>query len=120
MFTKDTNQRVRPPGQGQAINASDLRKILALILQCVKGGRGIQVQRVGQSVIVSQQAGTRGGGGGGGGRQVFYTASSKANLEAYTGVVVYARGRVISGADNGVDYIRNVDNDGWVATNRLE
>jgi hypothetical protein len=119
MFTKDTNQRVRPPGQGQAINASDLRKILALILQCVKGGRGIQVQRVGQSVIVSQQAGTRGGGGGGG-TQGDYTAASRALLDAYTGVVVYARGRVTAGADNGTAYIRNPDNDGWVALNRLE
>jgi hypothetical protein len=119
MFTTDTNQRVKAPGQGQAIIASDLRKILALILQCVMGGRGINVQRVGQSVIVSQQAGTRGGGGGGG-TQGDYTAASRALLDAYTGVVVYARGRVTAGADNGTAYIRNPDNDGWVALNRLE
>jgi hypothetical protein len=118
MFTKDTNQRVRPPGQGQAINASDLRKILALILQCVKGGRGIQVQRVGQSVIVSQQAGTRGGGGGGGG-QIWYTATTKAGL-TNTDVAETALGRVTAGAQQGMVCVRNAANNGWNALNFFE
>jgi hypothetical protein len=120
MFTKDTNQRVRPPGQGQAINASDLRKILALILQCVKGGRGIQVQRVGQSVIVSQQAGTRGGGGGGG-QVIWYTATTKAGLpDAADGIISTALGRVTAGAQQGMCCVRHPTTDDWVSFTHLE
>lgn len=120
MHAKDTNQRVRPPGQGQAINASDLRKMLALILQCVKGGRGIQVERVGQSIIVSQQAGTRGGGGGGTGGVGTWckTATTKAGLEEPVSEVYF--GRVTSGADEGMMCVRNPDNDGWNAFTHFE
>lgn len=78
-----------------------------------------RLRELNQKVKMSRRAAV-GGGGSGDDTQIFYTAASKALLETYTGVVVYARGRVISGDDNGVDYIRNLDNDGWVATNRLE
>lgn len=61
-----------------------------------------------------------GGGGAGTSVQVDYTAASKTLLEDYTGVVDYARGRVTDGADKGVVYVRNPDNDGWDALNRLE
>lgn len=52
--------------------------------------------------------------------QAFYTAASKTLLNGYTGVVDYAHGRVTAGVDQGVAYIRNADNDGWDAINRLE
>lgn len=120
MAEVDYNSRVTTPRYGEPVTAGTMAKLKHLILNCVKGGNGIQVNRVGQSVVISLKPAPQGGGGGGNGPQVDYVAASKALLEEYTDVVVYARGRVISGADNGTAYIRNVANDGWVALNRLE
>ena len=65
MFDKDTNQKTRAPRRGEPITAADMQKIVALILQTVKGGDGILVQRVGQSVIIKQKTGSSIGSGGG-------------------------------------------------------
>lgn len=119
MYSKDTNQRVKAPGQGQAINASDLRKMLALILQCVKGGRGIQVERVGQSVII-KATGNGGGGGQGGGWNNFYDATTKAGLIGATNVPEKSFARVTAGAQKGMVCVPNPDRDGWDALNFFE
>ena len=119
MYDRDTNQKNRMPGRGQQITGWMLERLRALILNTVKSGPGINVTRVGESVIVSLADGVKGGGGGGGGGGVrVYTATTKAGLDEPVSHVSF--GRVTDGADKGVMYVRNPDNDGWDAFNRLE
>lgn len=105
---------------GQSLRADSLNHTVQALLGMIVQGRGIEVKMVGQKLQISALGGPIPRTGGGGGDQVDYTAASKTLLEAYTGVVEYARGRVTAGADKGVVYVRNPDNDGWDALNRLE
>ncbi len=113
-------QKVPTFKAGQALTADSLNHAVRALLGMIVPGRGILVKPMGNKIEISAEGGPIPRTGGGDGTQIFYTASSRANLDAYTDVVVYARGRVIAGVDNGTDYIRNPDNDGWVAANRLE
>ena len=105
---------------GQPLRADALNHIVAAVLRMVVGGKGINIKSAAGKIVVDAEGQPIPRGGGGNGPQVDYVAASKALLEEYTDVVPYARGRVIAGVDNGVAYIRNKDNDGWVAINRLE
>lgn len=120
MKRRDFYQRVKAPGQGQEINASDLNKIVALILQCVKGGRGIQVERVGQSVIIKATGGGAGGGSFGTGWNNFYDATTKAGLDNAANVPEKSFGRVTAGSQKGMVCVPNPDRDGWDALNFFE
>jgi len=123
MYDKDPNQRTRAPGYGQAITSADLRKIVALVLQCVKGdGQTILVERAGQSVIVKLAAGARGAGGGGGsGPTIWYTATTKAGLpDAADSIVSTALGRVTAGTLQGACFVRHPTTDDWVSFTHLE
>lgn len=124
MYDKDPYQKVRTPGYGQAIRAADLNKIVALILQCVKGGKGILVERAGQSVIIRTEDGPRGAGGGGGlggGETIWYRAASKAALpDAGDGVASTALGRVTAGTLQGACFVRHPTTDDWVSFTHLE
>lgn len=112
-------QKVPTFRAGQALTADSLNHAVRALLGMIVPGRGILVKAMGNKIEISWEGGpiSRGGDGG---TQVDYTAASKVLLEGYTGVVDYARGRVNAGVDQGVAYIRNVDNDGWVAINKLE
>lgn len=118
MYDRDPNQKTRTPQRGQQITGYVLEKIRALILQTVKPGPGVLVGRVGESVVISLADGVKGGGKGGGGGVRVYTATTKAGLDEPVSHVSF--GRVTDGADKGVMYVRNPDNDGWDAFNRLE
>ena len=111
MYDKDTNQKVRPPRRGEAITAADMNKIVALILQTVKGGRGVLVKRVGQSIVVEMEQGKVATGGGGGGDPFVY-GDTFATLPSVTAVNKF--GRVTTGADKGMTCVVNPDADGWV------
>lgn len=113
-------QKVPTFKAGQALTADSLNHAVRALLGMIKPGRGILVKPMGNNIEISAEGGPISRGGGGNDTQVDYTAASKVLLEDYTDVVVYARGRVTAGADQGVAYIRNVDNTGWVALNRLE
>lgn len=120
MYDKDPYQKVRTPGYGQAIRAADLKKIVALIMQCVKGGKGILVERAGQSVIIRTEDGPRGGRGGGG-QTIWYTAASKAALpDAADGIISTALGRVTTGTLQGACFVRHPTTDDWVSFTHLE
>lgn len=112
-------QKIPSFRQGQALTAETLNNVVSSVLRMIVSGRGISVKPMGNKIEISAD-----GQGiprtGGGGTQVDYTEASRELLDAHTDVVVYARGRVTSGDDNGTAYIRNPDNDGWVALNRLE
>ena len=119
MYDKDTNQKVRPPRRGEAITAADMNKIVALILQTVKGGRGVLVKRVGQSIVIEMGRGKVATGGGGGSNNVFYSATTKAGLPSEPNL--YKFGRVDGvGSDNGMVCVVNPDHDGWDALNFFE
>ena len=121
MYDKDPNQRAKTPRYGQAITAADLRKLLSLVLQCVRGGDGILVERHGQSIIVRLAAGARGAGGGGGGQVDWYTAATKAALpDAADGIISTALGRVTAGAQQGMCCVRHPTTDDWVSFTHLE
>lgn len=122
MYDKDPNQRTRAPGYGQAITSADLRKIVALVLQNLRGGDGILVERHGQNVIVRLAAGARGAGGGGGsGPTIWYTATTKAGLpDAADGIVSTALGRVTAGTLQGACFVRHPTTDDWVSFTHLE
>lgn len=119
MYDRDTNQKVKPARAGEAIRSADLQKIVALILQTVKGGRGVLVKRVGQSIIIEAEQGKVASGGGGGSGSVFYSAKTKAGLPSEPNL--YKFGRVDGvGADNGMVCVVNPDHDGWDALNFFE
>jgi len=120
MYDRDTNQKNRMPGRGQQITGWMLERLRALILNTVKSGPGINVTRVGESVIVSLADGVKGGGGGiGGGGLGWYSAESKAELPN-TGISQTSLGRVTTGAQVGMVCVRNAFNDGWDAINYFE
>ena len=115
------SQKLNEPRAGAPMRANDAAHVIAAMKRMIVQGVGISVQWLGDQCLISAHGGAVGGFSSGGNQvQVDYVAASKALLEEYTDVVPYARGRVIAGADKGVSYIRNVDNDGWVAINRLE
>lgn len=120
MYDKDPYQKIKAPGYGQAIRAADLKKIVALIMQCVKGGKGILVERAGQSVIIKTEEGQRGGSGVGGGWNNFYDATTKAGLTNAANVPEKSFGRVTAGAQKGMVCVPNPDRDGWDALNFFE
>ena len=121
MYDKDPNQRVRGTGYGQAITSADLRKIVALVLQNLRGGDGILVERHGQNVIVRLAAGARGAGGGGTFPTIWYTEASKAALpDAADGIISTALGRVTAGAQQGMCCVRHPTTDDWVSFTHLE
>lgn len=111
MFDKDPNQTTRAPGYGQAITSADLRKIVALILQTVKGGRGILVARVGQSVVINVETGGAGRGNTGGAWMIY--ADTFAALPTPTVINQFAR--ILTGADKGMTCVVNADVNGWVS-----
>lgn len=115
----DKNQNTTVTRKGEQLSSFVLQKLKDMILNHVQPGRGIRVERRGERVFIHANGGGVGAGLGSGGGQIWYTASSKAALPN-TGILSTALGRVISGADNGVVYVRNPDNDGWDAINRLE
>lgn len=119
MFDRDANQKIRAPKYGQAITAADLQKIVALIMQTVRGGDGILVERHGQNVIIRLAAGPRGGGGGTGWNN-FYDATTKAGLIAAENVPEKSFARVTAGAQKGMVAVPNPDRDGWDALNFFE
>lgn len=119
MYDKDPNQRAKAPGYGQAITSADLRKIVALVLQNLRGGDGILVERHGQNVIVRLAAGARGAGGGGGWNN-FYDATTKAGLIGATNVPEKSFARVTAGSQKGMVAVPNPDRDGWDALNFFE
>ena len=102
------------------MKADQSNHIIAVLKRMIVDGRGTTVGRMGDQLCINVTKVSTAGGGGSTGPKVDYTAASKTLLEAYTGVVEYARGRVTAGADKGVVYVRNPDNDGWDALNRLE
>lgn len=106
---------------GQPLSADALNHVVRALLTMIVGGKGIDVRNVAGKLMISAEGQPiPRSGGGGDDVQIFYVEASKALLEAHTDVVDYAIGRVNAGADKGVMYIRNVDNDGWSAVNRLE
>ena len=115
----DKNQVTTITQKGEQLSSVMLMKLRDMILSLVQPGRGIQVERRGERVFIHATGGGGGRGMATGGTQIWYTASSKAALPN-TGLLSTALGRVISGANNGVIYVRNPDNDGWDAINRLE
>lgn len=119
-MTMNKTQKIPTFRKGQALTADSLNHAVQALLRMIKPGRGINVRPMGNNIEISVDGSPIPRGGGGSGTQVDYTAASRALLDAYTDVVVYARGRVTAGADAGTAYIRNPDNDGWVALNRLE
>lgn len=106
---------------GQALPADSLNHVVVALLSMLVEGRGIRIQRIAGKVEISAEGQPiPRTGGGDDGPQIFYEEASKELLEAHEGVVSYAFGRVNSGDDKGVLYIRNPDNDGWSAVNKLE
>lgn len=116
----NSSQKINDARPGQPMKADMVNHIIAVVKRMIVDGRGTTVGRMGDQICINASSGPVGNGGGGGGPQVDYTAASKTLLEAYMGVVEYARGRVTAGADQGVVYVRNPANDGWDALNRLE
>ena len=108
------------PGKNQPIGANALRRILDMILEFIKPGRGIRVERRGQQVYIHVAQTGRGTGSGGGGPTIWYTATTKAGLPEGDGIAETALGRVTAGANMGMVCVRNPDNDGWVSINVLE
>lgn len=114
MYDRDTNQKNRMPGRGQQITGWMLERLRALILNTVKSGPGVNVTRVGESVIVSlAQGGTGGGRGGGGGGTWMIYADTFAELPTPTVVNQFAR--ITTGSDKGMTCVVNEDADGWVS-----
>lgn len=112
----DYYQKTKPP-RNEPITANFLAKMKWLILNSLVGGDGITVQRSGERVIVSANRAGNGLGAMSGGVKM-YTATTKAGLPS--GVSETSMGRVTAGADQGVVYIRDSGNSGWVALNKLE
>lgn len=119
MYDKDPNQKTRAPRRGEPITSADMQKIVALILQTVKGGRGILIKRVGQSIIVEAEQGRAVGGSG---SSAFHSwckvAPTKAELEEPVAEIYF--GRVTAGDDIGMMCVRNPDNDGWNSFTHFE
>lgn len=116
----NSSQKIPTFTKGEVLRADSLSHLVAAMKRMIVGGPGVEVKPMRDQIAINIKQGPIPRAGGGDGVQVYYTAASRALLDAYTDVVVYARGRVIAGDDNGTDYIRNPDNDGWVAANRLE
>ena len=115
----DKNQQAIMPGKNQPIGANALRRILDMILEFIKPGRGIRVERRGQQVYIHVAQTGRGTGSGGGGAGTWMkTATTKAGLEEPVSEVYF--GRVTAGADIGMVCVRNADNDGWDAFTHFE
>ena len=112
------SQKLTDVGRGEHAKAGTLNHMVAALKRLIVGGHGIRVEVMGDQIRINAKRQLIPVGGGG--TQADYTAASKILLEEYTDVVDYARGRVTGGADKGVFYIRNPDNDGWDAVNRLE
>ena len=115
----DKNQMPVMPGKNQPIGAIVLRRIQDMVMDLVKPGRGIRVERRGANVYVHvAQTGRGTGTSGGGGTTWMKTATTKAGLEEPVNEVYF--GRVTAGADIGMVCVRNADNDGWDAFTHFE
>lgn len=118
MAEVDFNSRVTTPRYGEPVTAGMMAKIKHLILNCVKAGNGIQVNRVGQSVVISLQPAPKGGGTGGGASD-WITATTKAGLAAPPSNIYMARVDGV-GTDDGMVCVANPDGSGWDAINFFE
>jgi hypothetical protein len=117
----DGRQKLTPPRPGSPTQGSQIAHIISAVKRMFVQGEGIRLCPLGDQIQINAVRGpVAQGGGGGTGRQAFYTEASKELLEAHENVVDYAIGRVTAGVNKGVMYIRNVNNDGWSAVNRLE
>lgn len=113
----DPYQRTRTPARGEQISSHLLRKIVYLILNHIKPGRGIQIESRGENTYIHVADNGRGFGGMGAGTWM-KTATTKAGLEEPVSEVWF--GRVTAGAQKGMVCVRNPDNDGWDAINFFE
>jgi hypothetical protein len=109
---------MQPPRNGDKLTPDILRRMKALILQTVKGGPGILVKRVGESVVV-EATGQQGGKPASGAAQGWVTATTKAGLVDPPNNRYLARVDG-SGSDDGMVCIANPDGSGWDAINFFE
>jgi len=111
------SQKIPSASRGKLLSADMVNTIVAAMKRMVVGGDGIRVEVMGDQIRINAKRQLIPVGRGGGGVSV-YTATTKAGLDEPVSHVSF--GRVTDGADKGVMYVRNPDNDGWDAFNRLE